>query len=83
MSSPILFLVTIEPDGGWYAESVGEEMIVSQGDSVEEIDAMIGDALRTHFDEAPPMAKLHIVENRILGDLTHEAVERERCQLPD
>ena len=37
-------------DGGWVAHALGEG-ITTQADSLDELKAMIRDALRCHFDE--------------------------------
>jgi predicted RNase H-like HicB family nuclease len=52
MSAAIEFLVTPEPDGGFCAcAEVGDTSIFTEGDSLDELYAMIEDALRLYRAE--------------------------------
>lgn len=56
----IIFLVEDAPEGGYIARAVGES-IVTQADAYEELQEMLRDAVRCHFDEgaAPSLIRLH------------------------
>lgn len=64
----VFFLVKSEADGGYVAtaDSVG---IVTQGDTLDELKAMVLDAVHCHFDEGerPRFAHLHIVQDETLA----------------
>ena len=54
-------------DGGWVARALGVP-IVTQADSIEELKAMIRDALQCHFDneaDVPPVIRLHFVKDEV------------------
>jgi predicted RNase H-like HicB family nuclease len=56
-------------DGGWVARALGEP-IVTQADSIEELKAMIRDALQCHFDneaDVPPVIRLHFVKDEVFN----------------
>jgi predicted RNase H-like HicB family nuclease len=44
----IVFIVEESQDGGYFAKAV-DHSIVTQGETIEEIRAMISDAVRCHF----------------------------------
>ena len=46
--SDITFLIEADHDGGYVATAVGES-IVTQGETLEEVRAMIRDAVHCHF----------------------------------
>lgn len=63
----LLFLVEEDPEGGYNAQAVGEN-IFTQGDSVEELKTMIRDAIDCHFDEPsqrPKLVRLHFVRDEV------------------
>lgn len=64
----IIFQVEEDPiDGGWVARALGES-IVTQADSIEDLKAMIRDALQCHFDhedDIPPVIRLHFVRDEV------------------
>jgi len=64
----IIFLVTEDPEGGYVAQALGES-IVTQGEDLAELRAMVLDAVRCHFDEgeAPPIVRLHFVREEVLA----------------
>ncbi len=66
----IIFVVREDPEGGYVAEAVGEG-IVTQADSLEELRAMVRDAVRCRFaeddPERPRLIRLHFVRDEILA----------------
>ena len=48
--SEIIFTVVESPEGGYEARALGQS-IYTQGDTLEELKAMVQDAVRCHFDE--------------------------------
>lgn len=65
--SELLFVAERDPDGGYVATAVGAG-IVTQGDSLAELRAMVLDAVRCHFDEGerPATVRLHLVQDEVL-----------------
>jgi len=63
--SELLFVAERTPDGGFVATAVGAD-IITQADSLEELRAMVLDAVRCHVDEGARPARLR------LRDLTAE-----------
>jgi hypothetical protein len=57
--SEIIFAVEQSPDGSYEARALGHS-IFTQADSMDELRAMVQDAVRCHFDEAkrPHMIRL-------------------------
>jgi predicted RNase H-like HicB family nuclease len=58
-----------EADGGFTASALGYG-IHTQGDTVEEVRAMVKDAVRCYFDEtmeAPKIIRLHFVRDEVLA----------------
>jgi predicted RNase H-like HicB family nuclease len=58
-----------EADGGYTASALGYG-IHTQGDSLDELRAMVKDAVRCYFDEtmeAPKIIRLHFVREEILA----------------
>ena len=56
-------------DGDWVARALGES-IVTQADSIEELKAMIRDALQCHFErkaDVPPVIRLHFVKDEVFN----------------
>ncbi len=49
MDTEIIFLVTESPDMGYEASALGHA-IFTQADSLDELKAMVQDAVRCHFD---------------------------------
>lgn len=64
----LIFLVEMEPDGGYVASAVGHS-IFTQADSEDELHAMVRDATRCHFDEAerPKLIRLHFVRDEVIA----------------
>jgi hypothetical protein len=56
------------PEGGYTARALGES-IFTEADSLEELHAMIRDAVQVHFDEgkAPKLLRLHFVREEVIA----------------
>lgn len=69
MASEIIFEVREdEADGGYTANALGYG-IHTQGDSLEELRAMVKDAVSCYFDESmesPKIIRLHFVRDEVL-----------------
>jgi predicted RNase H-like HicB family nuclease len=63
----LVFEVTQEADGGYVAECLTES-IVTQGDTWEELRAMVVDAVDAYFFDGPKPAaiRLHLVRDEVL-----------------
>ena len=65
----LVFRVRPAEEGGFTADCrLPEGLIVTQGDSWEELEAMVKEAVRCHFAEAtlkPGRIRLHLEEDRI------------------
>jgi hypothetical protein len=63
----IIFAVEESPEGGYEARALGYA-IFTQADSLEELKAMIQDAVRCHFDDAgrPKVIRLHLVKDEVI-----------------
>jgi len=68
MATEIIFLVKESPEGGYEAEALGHA-IFTEADSLEELRAMIVDAVQCHFDEdeRPRIIRLHFVKEEVLA----------------
>lgn len=66
-SAEIVFSVEESPEGGFEARALGHS-IFTQADTVEELRAMVQDAVRCHFDDAdrPRVIRLHWVKDEVL-----------------
>jgi predicted RNase H-like HicB family nuclease len=66
--SELVFEVTEEADGGYVAECLTES-IVTQGDTWEELRAMVRDAVDAYFFDGPKpdWIRLHLVRNEVLA----------------
>jgi len=56
----LIFVVTPDPDGGFCAAAVGEG-IFTQGDTWEELCAMVLDATKCHSIESTPPATVRLI----------------------
>jgi predicted RNase H-like HicB family nuclease len=67
-NSELVFEVTEEADGGYVAECLTES-IVTQGDTWEELRAMVKDAVDAYFFDGPKpqWIRLHLVHNEVLS----------------
>ena len=69
MSEIIFEVRDDEADGGFTASALGYG-IHTQGETVEEVRAMVKDAVRCYFDEgmeAPKIIRLHFVRDEVLA----------------
>ncbi len=66
-NNELVFEVTQEADGGFVAECMTES-IVAQGDTWEELRAMVIDAVHAYFFDGPkpPAIRLHLVRNEVV-----------------
>ena len=64
----LVFEVTQEEDGGYCAAAVGEG-IFTQGDTWQELRAMVLDATRAYFaqDAMPAQIRLHLLHDEVLA----------------
>lgn len=65
----ITFIVREDDSGGYFAEAVGHS-IFSQADSREELEQMVRDAVRCHFEPeqaAPKFVHLHYVHDEVIA----------------
>ena len=63
----IIFIVETAPEGGWVARALGYS-IFTEAEKLDELRAMIRDAVKCHFDEAeiPRIIRLHFVSEELL-----------------
>ena len=66
--SEILFEVLESPEGGYEARALGQA-IYTEAESMDELKAMVQDAVRCHFDEAdrPKLIRLHLVRDEVIS----------------
>jgi predicted RNase H-like HicB family nuclease len=65
----IIFIVTEDEAGGYCARAVGHS-IFTQGDTREELEQMVRDAVRCHFEpelEVPKLIHLHYVHDEVIA----------------
>jgi predicted RNase H-like HicB family nuclease len=65
----ILFIVKEDETGGYCASAVGHS-IFTQGDTREELEEMVRDAVRCHFEpeqESPKIIHLHYVHDEVIA----------------
>lgn len=65
--SEIIFAVEESPEGGYEARALGHS-IYTQAETLEELRAMVRDAVNCHFDEEakPRVIRLHWVKDEVL-----------------
>ena len=65
--SEIIFTVQESPEGGYEASALGHS-IFTQADTLEQLKAMLQDAVRCHFEpeEAPRLIRLHLVKDEVI-----------------
>ena len=63
--SEIIFTVEESPEGGFTARALGHS-IYTQAETLDELKAMVQDAVRCHFEEEnkPPIIRLHLVKDK-------------------
>ena len=69
MNSEIIFEVTEAEEGGYCASALGFG-INTQGETLEELRAMVRDAVTCYFDtpeQAPKIIRLHFVRDEVLA----------------
>ncbi len=69
MSSEIIFEVTEAEEGGYCASALGYG-INTQGETLEELRAMVREAVACYFDspeQAPKIIRLHFVRDEVLA----------------
>lgn len=69
MKSEIIFEVTEAEEGGYTASALGYG-INTQGETLEELRAMVREAVDCYFDEtmqAPSIIRLHFVRDEVLA----------------
>lgn len=66
--SEVVFLVEEDPEEGYTARALGES-IFTEADTLDQLKAMIRDAVQCHFEEAdrPKVIRLHIVRDEVLA----------------
>lgn len=67
MESEIVFAVEESPEGGFSAKALGHA-IHTQAETLEELKAMVQDAVRCHFEEEnkPRLIRLHLVKDEVM-----------------
>ena len=65
--SEIIFIVEESPEGGYEAKALGQS-IFTQAESLDDLKAMVQDAVRCHFEEhdRPRMIRLHLVRDEVI-----------------
>ena len=63
----IIFLIEDAPEGGFSAKALGHS-IFTAGDTEQELQAMVKDAVACHFEEgeAPKIIRLHYVREEVI-----------------
>jgi len=65
----ILFLVELDPEGGYTAQAM-QESIFSQADDLQTLKQEIKDAVHCHFpdvEKRPKIIRLHIVQEEVFA----------------
>ena len=67
-TSEIIFTVEESPEGGYEARALGHS-IHTQAETLEELKAMVQDAVRCHFEEdaRPRVIRLHWVKDEVIS----------------
>jgi predicted RNase H-like HicB family nuclease len=68
MESEIIFEVEEAPEGGYDARALGYS-IYTQAETMDELKAMLQDAVRCHFEEneRPRVIRLHLVKDEVIA----------------
>jgi len=66
-ATEIIFAIEESPEGGYEARALGHP-IFTEADGMEELKAMLRDAVRCHFDDAerPRVIRLHLVKDEVI-----------------
>ncbi len=64
----IIFIVTEDEAGGYNAKAIGQA-IFTQAETREQLEAMVRDAVRCHFEpnDAPKLIHLHYVHDEVIA----------------
>ena len=65
----IVFIIEVDPDGGFNARALGES-IITQADTMQEVRANIRDAVICHFDDEntrPKVIRLHTIHDEVIA----------------
>ncbi len=65
--SEIIFTVEESPEGGYEAKALGYS-IYTEAETLEQLKAMLQDAVRCHFEEGagPRLIRLHLVKDEVI-----------------
>ena len=68
MNSEIIFGIEESPEGGYDARALGYS-IYTQAETIDELKAMLQDAVRCHFEEneRPRVIRLHLVKDEVIA----------------
>jgi predicted RNase H-like HicB family nuclease len=68
MPIEVLFEVIESPEGGYEARAVNHS-IFTEGDTLDELRAMVREAVECHFEEAerPRLIRLHLVRDEVIA----------------
>ncbi len=68
MNTEIIFTVQESPEGGYEASSLSHS-IYTEADTLEELRAMVRDAVICHFDDGarPRLIRLHFVKEEVFA----------------
>jgi predicted RNase H-like HicB family nuclease len=68
VESEIIFEVEEAPEGGYDARALGYS-IYTQAETIDELKAMLQDAVRCHFEEneRPRVIRLHLVKDEVIA----------------
>ena len=68
MESEIIFEVEESAEGGYDARALGHS-IYTQAETIDELKAMLQDAVRCHFEEneRPRVIRLHLVKDEVIA----------------
>jgi hypothetical protein len=68
METEVIFLVNESAEGGYEAKALGHS-IFTEAETLEELRAMVKDAVLCHFDDAnrPRIIRLHFVREEVLA----------------
>lgn len=68
MKNEITFIVEDAVEGGYTAHALGES-IVTEADTIEELHAMVRDAVDCHFepDQKPKIIHLHFIRDEVIA----------------
>ena len=68
MQTEIIFEVEESPEGGYDARALGHS-IYTQAETIDELKAMLQDAVRCHFEEIerPRVIRLHLVKDEVIA----------------